>query len=460
MSMCTKIATSTLILAMSSAVLAATESPSDYAYGAKLEYIDNTSAFHKIQLPEAVYQQTLSPNLDDVRVFNNNGYPVTFALINEVKPQSTIEPMNLDIYQLNKEENSEQNIGKYSVSINGNKTSIYIDNQLENNEPAGYLATYILKLPNNQPAQSLSSFTFNWQPTDYNWHAKTQISYSSDLKNWKNLVYNEPLMTLTNNDGSSLELNEININSYHYSYAKGTYWLVTIMSKNPIPKLSSVFATNKAASTQNATIAFNFKQISANNDSATYQLPSPQPLSALSIELQQDRTVQPIEIYYKTDITSDNWVKLEDRIIRRIDSSDTTTPFALSPRLPVIQAIQLKAINGSWEQAPEVQGLRHRIGLVFNSSNNGPFLLAWGSAQAKAVAISQQSLIHDQELDNIDTAQIGATVVLSGDKALQQNNDSQSSGFPQWIIWLCLIAGAGLLILLAYKLSQEIKKTE
>ena len=52
-----------------------TESPRDYAFGRSLE-TSVPSQWYRVLLPLAVYEQSTSPNLDDVRVFNQSGEPV------------------------------------------------------------------------------------------------------------------------------------------------------------------------------------------------------------------------------------------------------------------------------------------------------------------------------------------------------------------------------------------------
>lgn len=55
-----------------------TESPRDYAFGLSLD-TSVPSQWYRVLLPLAVYEQSTSPDLHDVRVFNQSGEPVPFS---------------------------------------------------------------------------------------------------------------------------------------------------------------------------------------------------------------------------------------------------------------------------------------------------------------------------------------------------------------------------------------------
>ncbi|MDU4663365.1 MAG: DUF3999 family protein, partial [Enterobacter hormaechei] len=62
------------------------ESPRDYAYGLSLD-TSASSPWYRVMLPLAIYQQSTSPDLRDVRVFNQPGEPVPFSLVTTTRPQ-------------------------------------------------------------------------------------------------------------------------------------------------------------------------------------------------------------------------------------------------------------------------------------------------------------------------------------------------------------------------------------
>ena len=76
-----------------------TESPRDYAFGRSLE-TSVPSQWYRVLLPLAVYEQSTSPNLDDVRVFNQSGEPVPFSLVTATRPQVVAQSTVLRLFPL------------------------------------------------------------------------------------------------------------------------------------------------------------------------------------------------------------------------------------------------------------------------------------------------------------------------------------------------------------------------
>jgi hypothetical protein len=63
----------------------------DYAFGRSLD-TSVPSQWYRVMLPLAVYEQSTSPDLHDVRVFNQSGEPVPFSLVSATRPQAQRNP--------------------------------------------------------------------------------------------------------------------------------------------------------------------------------------------------------------------------------------------------------------------------------------------------------------------------------------------------------------------------------
>lgn len=447
-----------LSLAMSVNALAEqADSTNNYAYGAELTITNSDSMFSRVELNKQIYTQTISPTLDDIRVFNRNGQTVPFSLINIYDTQKNNQQFDLDIYAINHHDmvkNDNKNSDNYSVSIQGKNVNVSIDKQ--NNSRAKYSDTYLLQVPYNvalnNPINNLK-LSFSEQPE--NWQATADIAYSSDLRYWYNVVDNAPVMALTNSDNQNLTLTDFSLQTN--SYYKSKNWLITLYSQNPIPTLTNVIASANNTSINNALFAIDFSLVSSDGQTAIYSLPTQMPIKEFSIALANTRSILPVSIYYNASRNNNNWQKLEDRIIRRTTYDDPPTLISLNNRL--VSQLKLVTINSSFENAPNIVAYRNKVDLVFNSANNGPFILAWGSAQPKAAALLPSELLSDNDnISSIPSAIIGNSVTLQGDKALNIDQPIEPKGVPQWVIWLGLIIGAGVLVLMACKLFKEIKK--
>lgn len=433
-----------------------TESTNDYAYGVELTLTDSESMFSQVELDEKVYTQTISPQLDDVRVFNRNGQTVPFALVNVYDKQKTKQEVNMIIYPINQNNAQlDKRSGKhnYEISIQGKNINISLDQATSNK--GKYVATYLLQMPNDSSIDNpISTLQLSFKKQQGSWQVATDVAHSSDLKYWSSVVTNVPLMKLVNNDNQTLTLNDISFPSY--SYYKSKNWLITLYSQHPIPDITKVVALSESSSINNSLYPIEFSLVSENRHSATYTLPTALPIKELTAELYDNLSVLPVSIYYKASAHDENWLKLEDRIIRRTYDYDESTRILVEPYL--IQQIKLETINSSFAQAPKITAYRNRVNLIFNSANNAPFILAWGSAQAKAAALPESALLSKNDtISDIPKAYLDEPVKLAGEKALTADAN-QSSSFPRWIIWLSLIIGAGVLVLLALKLVKDIKK--
>lgn len=433
------------------------ETTNSYAFGAELNLTDTESMFSRVELDEQIYTQTKSPKLDDLRVFNHNGQTVPFTLIEVYNKQHKNQQFEMVMYPLDQDSSkNNSNNSNYSISIDGQQVNINLDtaDKITN----GYHRSYLLQIPNGTKIeQPIANFKLSFAEQAENWQATANIAYSSDLRYWNNIIDDVPIMVLTNTDNSQLALLDINFPTY--SSNKNRNWLITLSSQKPIPKLNKVIASSDNTTINNALYPIDFALESSDAQEVIYTLPSAQPVKQIAVELNNARSVLPMSIFYKTNDKAQDWIKLEDRIIRKTDYNDEPTMIELDGRL--ISAIKLTAINSSFAQAPKLVAYRNKVDLIFNSANNAPFIIAWGAAQSKSAALSSSTLLSASDSpDSLPLAFIGEQVKLAGDKALSIDKPVQSSGFPQWIIWLGLIIGAGALVWLAFKLFKEIKKQD
>ncbi|WP_294614786.1 DUF3999 family protein [uncultured Gilliamella sp.] len=451
------------LLLLISGLSHATETTLDYAYGATIKLTDEASMYNRIDLTNDVYTQTVSSYLDDVRVFNQKGQPVPYSLVNIYQQNNESQTFPATIYSLdnsrkiNSDDSSNQDLERYNININSKDIQINLDKTTDKDSNS---ATYLLQIPDNiKLEKSITSLSIDFDTTiTQNWQATARLMCSYDLKNWRSVMDNIPIMSLTdNNNNQSLKLNTIDIPP-QYNF-KAHYWIIVLTAKqNAIPNFKTVEFTSKNNRTEVALFPIDSVLTSSNHQEATYILPSPQPVKELSIQLASTRSVLPLSMYYKTSDDDKIWHKLSDYIIRRVNSDDQPQRIKLDYANLNVQQLQIRAINASFDEAPKITAYRDRMSIIFNSSNNGPFILAWGSIKATSASLTEQALLSNvQSAIDLPQAYLGDRVELAGESALIQTT-TEPSHFPKWIIWICLIAGAAFLIILALKLIKEIKK--
>ncbi|MCO6547941.1 MAG: DUF3999 family protein [Gilliamella sp.] len=439
----------------------AIDKTNQYAYGAMIDISNDTSMYSRIELTHDVYTQTLSSSLDDIRIFNQKGQPVPYALVNVYQQSDNNQTFPVAIYALNENKDEDQSkmaIEQYNININNKDVQIYLDKA---NSQGDYTARYLLQIPENvKLEQAISRLSIDFDVAEnQNWQAIAKLLYSQDLSNWQTALNNVPMMSLTdNNSNQSLRVNTIDIPT-NTNY-KARYWILLLKSdQSTVPNVKKIEFTSRKETPKLALFPINFELISSDGQEATYQLPSPQPVRELSIKLQNPRMVLPTSIYYKTDDKDKTWHKLDDYIIRNLDSNDHSQHISAGL---IIKQLKIKAINASFDEAPQLTAYRNRMSVVFNSANNGPFILAWGSAKAMSASLSEKALLSDSiSVVDVPQAFVGENIKLAGQKVLSQaNNDpTRDSILPKWLIWGSLVIGAIILIIIALKLLNEVKKS-
>ena len=192
-----KILLSSLLLI--SGLSQAADRTNQYAYGAMIELSDSESMYNRIELTGDIYTQALSSTLDDVRVFNQKGQPVPFALANVYQQNDENQTFPVTVYSLdNHQENDNNNnqedeiegkklsaIGQYNININNKNIQINLDNA---NKPNEYQATYLLQIPSEiKLGQPFSRLSIDFEEMS-NWQATANLLYSNDLKKWQTAI--------------------------------------------------------------------------------------------------------------------------------------------------------------------------------------------------------------------------------------------------------------------------------
>ena len=467
-----KILLSSLLLI--SGLSQAADKTNQYAYGAMIELSDSESMYNRIELTGDIYTQALSSTLDDVRVFNQKGQPVPFALANVYQQNDENQTFPVTVYSLdNHQENDNNNnqedeiegkkqsaIGQYNININNKNVQINLDNA---NKPNEYQATYLLQIPSEiKLGQPFSRLSIDFEKMS-NWQASANLLYSNDLKRWQTAIDNIPIMSLTdNNNNQSLNVNTIDLPSG--MNFKSIYWILQLKSdKQLIPSIKTVKFTSRKATPVRDLYPIDLNLISADEQEATYQLSTSLPIKQLTIKLQNERTVLPATIFYKTNDNDKTWHKLDDYIFRSINDTNQSQTININNSTLNIKQLKIKAINASLDNPPSVTAYLYRMRIIFNSANNGPFILAWGSPIAKPASLSEKALLSDTiSAQDVPEAYLGDKVKLGNREVLSQTDDnsSKSSSLSKWLIWGVLIAGALFLMLLALKLLKEVKKAE
>ncbi|MEX2942786.1 DUF3999 family protein [Serratia fonticola] len=429
------------------------EKPQDFAYGISLT-TEGSAPFFRIELPEAVYTESVWPDLRDVRVFNNQGQAVTFALAANVTTQDNSQTFPLRLFPMKGKRVTNQEQQVISLKSAG---GVEVTLPVDSDQPMGN--TYLLEIPQHEGNYPrLTQLKLAWERLPENWQTRVSLFSSRDLKDWSSSAEDVPLMDLVSGSDRLL-LDTIDLDDY----ARPRYLLLVFNDAKTAPdlKIQSVqgIAASRHIEQQRIGLSFNQKAISASE--AEYSWPNPQPLNNISIRPTQSNTVLPLEIDYRS-AANDSWHPLTKQVVFSVNGR---TAEAIPLNGLLVQGIRLKGINQQWgDSLPEVSAQRDSQTLIFNAQGTTPFLLAWGNKAAPPQAIPLDSLIPAElrktiNADALPEAGLQSQVTLGGTERLSAVDAAEeASMWKKGLLWLLLVLGAGGLVLLALKLWKEVQQ--
>lgn len=433
------------------------EQPQDYGWGSELT-VANAAPWYRVELPLNVYQQTAWPDLRDVRVFNHQGEAVPFSLVAQTATQPAPEPINMRLFKLDTvagpadQQASRKRDTVFLRSKNGTEI------RLEGEDPEESGQSYLLMLPENEgQSHTLSQLRLAWEKPAGNWQGKVSVFVSSDLRYWRPLTREVPLMDLAGGD-DRLKVDQFDLDLTIPADEK-RYLLMVFDTKTPQITLTGVTAISEAPELANRTVSLVAKGEKTSSTEAILQWEQPQPLASLTIELQEEG-VLPANISWRTAADGE-WQPLTKQVIYRLKGS--TSGSLVMPTLPV-QGIRISALNAHIpDTLPEVTGQRDSQTLVFNAQGKGPFMLAWGNKSAQSSAVSLDMLIPAElrkngGLENADVAQAQEKITLGGEVRMKASTPVERQNLLQTsLIWMALILGVAVLVWMALKLWREVQ---
>lgn len=434
------------------------ETPQDYGWGRALSTAED-SPWYRVNLPAEVYQQSAWPDLRDVRVFNHKGERVPFSLEKQTVAPTTAKNTELRIFPLStspvESMNSDDGQGERVWLRSPNGYEI----KLEGERVEGVGQSYLLALPDNTAeAISVSQLQLGWDKPAVNWQGKASLYFSADMREWGLLQKDAPLMDIASgSDRLTLE----KINAVLTLSTEGPRYLLVVFDTPQLP-ITLTHATVIENTSQDlvANVSLSGWANRISDDEAQYQWSQPQPLSALSIKLDEEG-VLPVELAWRASaegkwqpLTKDVLFHLNDQV-----SDDIAIPGQL------VQGIRLKTVNAHLPDAlPQVAGLRESQTLIFNAQGNGPFILAWGNKAATSAALPLDSLIpaglrQQHAPENLPDAVAHEGVKLGGESRLTAVSPAdRQSQWHTFLVWGVLVLGVLALAWMALRIWREVQK--
>ncbi|KZR30537.1 DUF3999 domain-containing protein [Enterobacter genomosp. S] len=429
------------------------ESPRDYAFGLSLD-TSTASPWYRVMLPLSVYQQSTSPDLRDVRVFNQAGEAVPFSLVTTTRPQPAPTTTPLRLFALNASPDREEGSGEKIMLRARNGVEIVLEGQ----KAAAAGQHYLLTLPENAAEVPLSQLQLIWDAPQGSWQGTSSVYYGEDLKNWSALREEMPLLDVMSGQ-DRLKLDRIDTDMV-LSPEANRYLLLVLNTGHSALTLTGVNAINAPAQAGSEHISLAGEGERVSESEAVWRWTHPQPLSAIGFMLNGDG-VLPVEIAWRSS-DKDRWHTLKKEVIYQLGGK-TSEPVSLPGGL--VEAVKINALNARLPQnLPGVTGQRVRYDLVFNAQGRGPYLLAWGNGAAKPASVDMDMLIPSglrktYDLAALPMADTLEAVPLGGEARLTATSAAeQESRMKTLMVWGVLIAGVMLLAGMAWRIWRETQR--
>lgn len=425
--------------------------PQDFAWGQNLDSAQS-GAFFRLPLPEQIYGETAWPDLRDVRVFDQTGHPVPYALQTAQARVPAQAKVPLTVFPLQNSAPVRQQDGDQAITLtgpDGAKIMLTIEA-----DAVAFRRSWLLVTSEGDARRELDQITLHWQ-VNGNRQAWGVLITSNDMQNWEQRGENIPLYDLQSGDDRLL-LNKIKLDEYGLH---ARYWLLLVYADKALPMPVITGAEGREAQkVQDAfPVMMNLPGTQTAEGQAVYALPRPQLLSVMNVIPASENTVLPLAVETRSAADAP-WQPLSRTVFYRLGEQKPPAPLPL-PALQPVQAIRLTAINTSWNnKLPLVQVGRPQVDLIFNGAGKGPWLLAWGAHAVGEAALPLTTLLPPSvDANRLAKARAENRVTLGGESRLSAASPvEQQSDQRQMLLWGLLVLGAAGLALLAWRLWREI----
>ena len=433
------------------------EAPDDFAFALTLEPA-GPEALLRVDLPPAVFEGVVRPDLGDLRVFNAAGEVVPHAWLPQPKAGSEpLPPVRLPFFPLRGDPTAgvdgvqvriERVGGRAVVTMKGNEAPVAHATLL------GYL------IDASGFDHSWRALLFELPPTSDDVVTRIRVEASDDLRQWTTLVSEAPVLRLTTG-GQRLELGRV-----EFPPRRARYWRLT-WPNAPALDLAGLASEPGAAVVE---APRQWKRVTGNalpDQPGQYEfdLGGQFPVDRLRLLLPHPNTVASVELLSRAR-DRDPWLRRSLNVVYRFSGAGQEV---VSPDLQIAASSERYWLlrvdrrgGGLGGGAPELEAGWLTQGLVFAARGPAPFQLAYGSRSARPAAYPITTLLpgHHVEGDDragltgplsIGRASAGTERTLAGARATREAIDWQ-----RWALWASLLAGVALLGGMAWRLSRQL----
>lgn len=438
--------------------MAASLTPRDFAFGCSLPVADE-AGIYALDLPLAVYENSVQTGLGDLRVFNGAGETVPHA-VRRISQENRQTRQTVPFFPLPGARQHQTTDLSLQVVRNAAGAVVTVD--------AGTIATaqpqsssYLLDT--TQLEAKLTELELQWRsPASI---LTVSLAQSSDLAHWSPLVDKAVLAKLTYN-GGTVTSRRIPLPSKTLSYIR----LDCVDCREPVQLLEvTALSGLPAAADQWQWVRLNDMQSSEDRGERVveYHLTAKIPVSAMQLRFPAANSLLRAAIETRAT-TSDSWRHLAQADFYRLDlqGNSLLNPLVYCPpHWAPYWRIRITSDNAGLEgkaQTPQLELGWRPEQLIFLGRGSGPYTLAFGSAKAAAIDTAQNdslvlAALRDSKAEShIRQVKPGPLQTLGGEQALKPSLSTFS--WKTILLWIILVAGVVVLALMTRSIAREMQK--
>jgi hypothetical protein len=431
---------------LSSALQAQAISPRDLAY-AQMVIPEHDAAAYRFSLPLAVYQNTFSEDLADLRMFNAEGAVIPFSL-SRPAAQSGIHktPIAVPLFPLH--QGAQILIDGVRLTINSAGSAVNL--QTQNGITTNLVVRQYLLDARDLDA-TLSALQLAWPDAASEYTGRLSVEVSDDLAAWRSLVAAAPIANLHAN-GQKLVANRV-----EFSPTKARFWRLSWLGTPPNFELTSILGDPASGATEPVRAVLEVIGIRDPKTSQdyTFDLNAHPPVSRINVLLPEANTVVEVQLSSRR-LPGDPWHAVTRAGFYRVNTSEGEQQNSpLEVGIDGDRYWKARISNAAaLPQAPlrlQVEWVPNEV--TFLAQGHAPFLLAYGSASAHR---AEADLSHLPGTLEIAPATLGPSRVSGGATRLV----AQPAPFPRMRIalWSVLLLAVVLLSWMAYRISKDPKE--
>ncbi len=420
-----------------------------FAYAVPVQ-VGAGEALQRLELPEAVYDGSVRPQLADLRVFNSGGEVVPFAFVPRTPPEETsAPPAALPYFPLQGTSGSAGHDLEIRAERTANGSVIRVRATDAAHDRQAVLA-YLVDTSERKTA--LRSLDLDWKPVPGGFSGRLRVDCSDDLERWSTLVAAAPLLSLEYG-GQRLERRQVELPGIRCKYLRLSW------PAAQAPLILTGLEGRAAPAVVEPARRWKPLTVTAGKQPGEYEfvLAASLPLDRLRIDLPEPNTLVDVELLTR-EREQDAWRSAGRAVVYRLmrDGVEVTSPPVVvhgGARHWLLRVDQKGGGIGGGQ--PGIQAGWIPQELVFIARGAPPFQLAYGNAQAQPAAYAIETIVPGWRTDEPLTAApagTGAPSEVAGRAALRERAD-----YKTWMLWAVLAAGVAVLGWMAWQLARQMK---